>query len=139
MTRTMVKLAASVETLVQATTLEPAVLQPVALVGWVTWKARAEAAKARRAATERMAGCGGMEKGRRGRGRRAKEGEGKGTWRTGVEAGVTVAGQGGKAAGCSDMGEPLPAVAQGSRRPGLSSPPFPHSHGWLRIPFIYLE
>lgn len=37
LTRTMVKLAASVETLSQATTLELAVVQPVELVGSVTW------------------------------------------------------------------------------------------------------
>ena len=52
------KLAASVETFVQATTLGPLVVQPVAASGSVTVYARAEAAKARRAKAERMFGTG---------------------------------------------------------------------------------
>lgn len=55
LTRTTVKLDGSVETAFQATVLDPLVDQPVALVGWVTWRARAEAAKAKRVATARMA------------------------------------------------------------------------------------
>lgn len=48
------KFCGSVETAVQETVFWPLVDQPVVLVGDVTWRARAEAAKARRVATARM-------------------------------------------------------------------------------------
>ncbi len=75
LTRTMVKLAGSVSTASQATVLGPVMVQPVPLVGWVTWNARAEAAKARRAAMERMV----VEVEELVR-VRFKDGSGEGTW-----------------------------------------------------------
>ena len=56
MLRTMVKLAGSVETVVHATSLGPLVVQPVLLLGSLTVNANAEEARARRKATERIAG-----------------------------------------------------------------------------------
>ena len=50
----MVKLEASVETDVQETVFEPEVEKPELLVGAVTWRAKAEAAKARRLAMARI-------------------------------------------------------------------------------------
>ena len=52
----MVKLAGSVETVVHATSLGPLVVQPVLLLGSLTVNANAEEARARRKATERIAG-----------------------------------------------------------------------------------
>lgn len=53
----MVKLVGSVETLVQETVLGPAVVQPVAFVGLVTWYAKAEVANATIAKKVRMLMC----------------------------------------------------------------------------------
>ena len=50
------KLAGSVETIDQTTTLGPLVVQPVLLVGSVIENASAEAARAKRTAMERMTG-----------------------------------------------------------------------------------
>lgn len=54
-TKTMVKFLGSVETLVQLTVFWPSLEKPVALVGAVTWRAKAEVARARTAAKVRMA------------------------------------------------------------------------------------
>lgn len=48
----MVKFWASVSTLLQETALGPVVVQPVELVGLVTWKAKATAARERKEAKE---------------------------------------------------------------------------------------
>lgn len=48
------KLVASLETLLQETVLGPAVVQPVAFVGLVTWYAKAEVASATMAKKDRM-------------------------------------------------------------------------------------